>query len=318
MVKNASITRKIKEAKEILKEIGLPSTQQNEISAITLLALCGIKPDDKWSDSYKHSLTISKGIMNFAATEYKKRYAPNTRETVRRQVLHQFIQAQITDYNPDDPALPTNSPRAHYAINKSALDVIKTFGTKNWKASLKKFATKHGNLAEKYRKRRTRNLVPVLLSNGKKLKLSPGKHNKVQAAVVHEFAPRFAPHSNVLYLGDTAKKNLYLDKKTLIKLGIQITEHDKLPDIVLFDSRKKWLFLIEAVTSHGPMSPKRVLELETMLKNCEVGKVFVTAFPNFTEFKRHTSNIAWETEVWLADIPDHMIHFDGERFFGPQ
>ncbi|MBU1472992.1 hypothetical protein KKB64_04375 [Patescibacteria group bacterium] len=139
-----------------------------------------------------------------------------------------------------------------------------------------------------------------------------------QAAVVHEFAPRFAPGSKVLYLGDTAKKNLYVDDKTLADLGIPITEHDKLPDIVLFDSKKKWLFLIEVVTSHGPMSPKRVIELGVMLKNCKVGKVFVTAFPNFTEFRKHTPEIAWETEVWLADIPDHMIHYNGDKFFGPR
>lgn len=318
MPKKTAATKRIEEAKVILREIGLPPAQQNEISALTLLALCGIKPNDSWAVSYRHSLTVSKGVMDFAATQYRKRYAPNTRETVRRQVLHQFVQAYLADYNPDDPTLPTNSPRAHYAITESALAVIKTFGTKDWPVSLQRSVAQHGKLAEKYRKQRIKNLVPVVLSDGKKLELSPGEHNEVQAAVVHEFAPRFAPGSKVLYLGDTAKKNLYVDEKTLANLGIPITEHDKLPDIVLFDSKKRWLFLIEVVTSHGPMSPKRVVELEAMLKSCKVGKVFVTAFPNFTEFRKHTPEIAWETEVWLADIPDHMIHYNGDKFFGPR
>lgn len=318
MPKKTAIIKRIEEAKEILRELGLPSAQQNEISALTLLALCGIKPNDPWTNSYRHSFSVSKGIMDFTATEYKKRYAPNTRETVRRQVLHQFVQAYLADYNPDDPTLPTNSPRAHYAITESALAVIKTFGTKDWPVSLQRFVAQHGKLAEKYRKQRIKNLVPVVLSNGKKLELSPGEHNKVQAAVVHEFAPRFTPGSKVLYLGDTAKKNLYVDEKTLANLGIPITEHDKLPDIVLFDRKKRWLFLIEVVTSHGTMSPKRVVELEAILKNCKVGKVFITAFLNFTEFRRHTPEIAWETEVWLADIPDHMIHYNGDKFFGPR
>ena len=34
---------KIDDAQKILKELGLPTAQQNEISAYTLLALCGIK-----------------------------------------------------------------------------------------------------------------------------------------------------------------------------------------------------------------------------------------------------------------------------------
>ena len=318
MPKKTVITKRIDEAKEILGELGLPLAQQNEISALTLLALCGIKPNDSWTSSFRRSLTVSKGVMDFAAAEYRKRYAPNTRETVRRQVLHQFVQAYLADYNPDDPTLPTNSPRAHYAITESALAAVKTFGTKDWPVSLQKFIAQHGKLAEKYRKQRIKNLVPIVLSDGKKLELSPGEHNEVQAAVVHEFAPRFAPGSRVLYLGDTAKKNLYVDEKTLASLGIPITEHDKLPDIVLFDSKKRWLFLIEVVTSHGPMSPKRIVELEVMLKNCRVGKIFVTAFPNFTEFRKHTPEIAWETEVWLVDIPDHMIHYNGDKFFGPR
>lgn len=122
----------------------------------------------------------------------------------------------------------------------------------------------------------------------------------------------------MLYLGDTAKKDLFLDADNLAGLGIPIDQHSKLPDVVIYDERRNWLFLIEAVTSHGPVSPKRLLELEELLKGCQAGKVYVTAFPNMAEFKKHSNNIAWETEVWLAEIPDHMIHFNGDRFLGPR
>ncbi|MBV8310580.1 MAG: hypothetical protein JO344_09370, partial [Planctomycetaceae bacterium] len=47
--------------------------------------------------------------------------------------------------------------------------------------------------------------------------------------------------------------------------GRPITEHDELPDIVLYDPQKQWLFMIEAVTSHGPVSPKRHREIEAFL-----------------------------------------------------
>jgi type II restriction enzyme len=118
---------KIEEARIILQDLGMPKSQQNDISALTLLALCSIKYNSSWSDAYRSSQTVTKGIMNFIKKEYQKDYAPNTRETFRRQVLHQFVQGEIADYNPDDPNLPTNSPNAHYAITNQALEVVKNY-----------------------------------------------------------------------------------------------------------------------------------------------------------------------------------------------
>jgi len=309
---------KIEEAQAILKELGLPEAQQNEISGYTLLALCNIKENDKWSNAFRQSHGVSKGIMAFIAENYGKEYAPNTRETFRRQVLHQLVQAGIADYNPDIPDLPVNSPRAHYAISAKALETIKTFGTKKWKNSVVQFKNEIGELIKKYSKERKLSRVPITLPNGKVLVLSPGKHNLVQAAIVEEFASRFAKGSILLYLGDTEQKNLHIDKKKLKSIGIPITEHSKLPDVVIYDESKNWLYLIEAVTSHGPMSPKRIVELEEFLINCNAGKIYVSAFPDFAEFKKHTKNIAWDTEVWIMEFPEHMIHFNGDRFLGPR
>lgn len=309
---------KIKQAQTILKSLGLPQAQRNEISALTLLALCGVRPKSPWSSASREACTVTKGIMAFMVKHYRKTYAPNTRETVRRQVLHQFVQARIADYNPFEPGLPTTSPRAHYAINEDALDAIRKFGTSNWEAETRAFIKKHGALLEVYERKRAGWLVPIQLPSGKMLKLSPGKHNKVQKAIVEQFAPRFAPGAKLLYLGDTAKKKMLLDTKSLEALGISMTDHDKLPDVVLHDTTRNWLFLVEAVTSHGPMSPKRVFELEEMLIACPVGVVYVSAFPDMTEFRRHTRNIAWETEVWITDLPYHLIHYNGDRLLGPR
>lgn len=256
--------------------------------------------------------------MIFVNDNYNKTYAPNTRETFRRQVLHQFVQARVVDYNPDEPNLPVNSPKAHYALTKEVLEVVKAYGTKNWKKEVDNFIATVGKLSEVYLKERDLIQIPVQLANGDVIKLSAGKHNEVQAAIVEKFAPRFANGGTLLYLGDTAKKDLFVDEKTLKELGIPIDQHSKLPDVVIYDTTRNWLFLIEAVTSHGPVSPKRIVELEEFLKNCKVGKVYVTAFPDMSEFKKHSNNIAWETEVWLMEVPDHMIHFNGDRFMGPR
>lgn len=280
--------------------------------------MAGIAEDTLWEDATKNSKRVTKGIMQFISDTYQKEYAPNTRETVRRQVLHQFVQARLVDLNPDIPDLPVNSPRTHYAITDEALEAIKTYGTDAWASASKAFVNSVGSLKARYAKERAGDLIPVTLSDGTELKLSPGRHNEVQKAIVEDFAPRFAKESKVLYIGDTAKKDLYIDTESLGALGIPIDQHSKLPDVVIYDEGKQWLYLIEAVTSHGPVSPKRVVELEALLSQCKVGKVYVTAFPDFAEFKKHSKEIAWETEVWIMDIPDHMIHFNGDRFMGPR
>jgi len=291
---------KIQEAQVILKDLGLPISQQNEMSAVTLLALCNIKETDKWKNAKKISLGVSNGVMKFSSDFYDMNYAPNSRETFRRKVLHQFIQARIVDYNPDDSSIPVNSPRAHYGIAKEALAVIQTFGSKNWKKNATEFRASVGDLSKKYAKNKAVARVPVKLPNGKVLKLSPGKHNEVQSAIVEQFLPEFADGSELLYLGDTETKDLYTDKKILAEIGIPIDQHSKLPDVVLYHREKHWLYLIEAVTSHGPVSPKRMHELEEMLVNCDAGKIYVTAFPDFKEFKKWSKKLRGKLKFGFA------------------
>ena len=309
---------RVEEAQKILEALGMPAAQHNQMAGMTLIALCGLTPDSGWEKAERRRCTVTKSIMDYLAEHYKTTYAPNTRETFRRQVLHQFVQAGIADYNPFEPDLPTNSPNAHYAVTEFALDIIQRYGTNHWNAAVDHFRREQGALVERYAQDRKRRQVPVTLPDGQVLRLSPGKHNEVQRAVVEEFAPRFAPRAHLLYLGDTEKKDLFVDKVRLAELGIPITDHDKLPDILFYDAERKWLFLVEAVTSHGPLSPSRMIDLEAMLEGCQVGAVYVSAFPDFAEFRKHMSNIAWETEVWLCDTPDHLIHYDGDRFLGPR
>jgi hypothetical protein len=308
----------IEDAQQILKALGLPPAQQNEMAALTLLALCGVGPGDSWQQAQRRDLTITKGIMAFVAAAYGRQYAPNTRETFRRQVLHQFVQAHIADYNPSAPELPTNSPRAHYALTEAALVVTRAFGTSEWEAAVRRFLQGQGSLSTLYQRNRASRLIPVHMPDGLTFELSPGRHNQLQATIIDLFAPRFVPGGRLLYLGDTAKKNLYMDSARLNILGVSLSEHDKLPDVILHDEDHNWLFLIEAVTSHGPVTAKRVIELETMFAHSAAGLVFVSVFPSMMEFRKYVGTVAWDTEVWLADMPDHLIHFNGDRFLGPR
>jgi hypothetical protein len=168
-----NINNYVEAAQQIIVLLGLPRSQQNERSALCLLALINLTPDKSWSDAENPLIGITP-IMNWARKHYGKEYAPNTRETIRRQTMHQFCDAGIAIYNPDKLDRPVNSPKAAYQIE-------------------------------------------------------PAK----------------------LFAGAKA------------------------------------------------------------------GLVYVTAFPNRAIMGRYLGEIAWETEVWVANSPSHLIHFNGERFLGP-
>jgi hypothetical protein len=151
---------------------------------------------------------VSKDIMAFVNDHYGKTYAPNTRETFRRQVLHQFVQARIVDYNPDNPSLPVNSPRAHYALTNQALEVVQAYKSKKWKSVLKAFHDSVGRLSEVYLKERELHQIPVILNNGKTLKLSAGKHNEVQAAIV-ELLLLDLPMEETYFIWEIQQRRIY-------------------------------------------------------------------------------------------------------------
>ncbi len=295
----------------------MPPAQSNKMAGQTLLALCGLTKHDCWSGASRSRRTVTKGIMDYVREHFDGDYAPNTRETFRRQVLHQFVLAGLAEYNPFEPDLPTNSPRSHYAISEPALRVVQSFGTPEWESNVASFRRDLRPWLEERERSRSQAMVPVQFPDGLKMRLSPGRHNELQKAVIEVFAPRFAPGAHVLYVGDTAKKDFYLDQPRLIEVGLRLTEHDKLPDLVLHDRARQRLFLVEAVTSHGPVDRKRLAEFETLLSSCRATPVYVSAFPDFDEFRKHMKAVAWETEVWLAEVPDHLIHFDGDKFLGP-
>lgn len=304
------------DAKEILQGLGLPKQQYNERSCLTLLALAQLKESDAWSDTQRPMLRIV-DIMSWMDEEYGKKYAPNSRETVRRQTIHQFEQARLIDRNSDNPKRATNSGDTNYQLTEATASVLRSYGQADFARRCIDLIQQHGKLTEKYEKARRIHKVPVTLPNGEQVVLSAGEHNDLQKVIVEEFGPRFAPGTVVVYLGDTAEKRLVIDEEALEKLEIPSMNHDKLPDVVLYDASRNWLFLIEAVTSHGPVSPKRHHELEEMLANCPAERVYVTAFLDFGGFRKYAGEIVWESEVWVSEHPDHMIHYNGDKFLGP-
>lgn len=303
---------KITEAKTFLSEIGMPKNQQSEVCAYALLTLAHILPYDDWHSATNDWIRIH-DILQFAEQYYNKSYAENTRETIRKNCMHQFRDAALIE----DNGKATNSPNYRYRLTKEALILIKTFNSPHWPNAKSNWFSSHITLVEKYASKKRMEMMDVNI-NGQSLHFSPGKHNSLQKAIIEDFAPRFAPGCECLYVGDTIKKDLIKNVHALESLGFEITLHDKMPDVVLYRSDNDWLYFVEAVTSVGPMSPKRIIEINNMTRSVKSGKIYVTAFPDIPTYKRFAADIAWETEVWIADAPDHMIHLNGDRFMGPR
>lgn len=303
----------IGQALQILADIGLPQAQRNERSALTLLALIDMRPDRAWKAAAVPLMGITP-IMDWIREHYAKAYAPNTRETIRRQTMHQFVQANLALYNPDDPLRPVNSPRAVYQVSPDALALLRLYGTAAWDTALPRYLE---TLAEHYAREREMNRIPVVIAAGTSIHLSPGEHSELIRDIIEEFAPRFAPGSVLIYAGDTGDKMGYFDIERLRALGVTVDSHGKMPDVVLHYTERNWLLLVESVTSHGPVDAKRHEELMQLFAGSTAGLVYVTAFPTRPLMARYLSEIAWETEVWVADAPTHLIHFNGVRFLGP-
>lgn len=303
-------------ALQILADLGLPRAQRNERSALTLLALLDLRPDRGWKAATSPLMGITP-IMDWSREHYRTEYAPNTRETFRRQTMHQFVQAGLALYNPDDSNRPVNSPRAVYQVSPHALVLLQLYGTAEWDTALPRYLKRWKTLADRYARQREMNRIPVRITEGKNIHLSPGEHSELIRDIIEEFAPRFAPDSTLIYVGDAGEKMGYFDRDRLSALGVVVDNHGKMPDVVLHYTERNWLLLVESVTSHGPVDAKRHEELMHLFTGSSAGLVYVTAFPTRPVMARYLAEIAWETEVWVADAPTHLIHFNGVRFLGP-
>lgn len=306
--------KRIKEALAILKDVSAPRKQQNERSALCLLALGDIRPETPWNQATAPRRGITE-MMDWFRDYYGKQYAPNTRETVRRQTMHQFVQMGIVVENPDRPDRPINSPKWCYQLHQQALSLVKSYGSKQWEEARRNYAVSVTNLLQD----RNRNIpiIPVRLPDGQAIQISSGGQNILIKDILESFCPRFTPGGLVLYVGDAGDKFIINETQKFREMELELDPHGKMPDIVVHYQRQDWLVLIEAVTSHGPVNLKRHNELKRLFHSSRKGLVFVTAFPSRKEMTRYLAEISWETEVWVADQPDHMIHFNGERFLGP-
>ncbi|MGH8423737.1 MAG: BsuBI/PstI family type II restriction endonuclease [Pseudomonas fluorescens] len=313
---SSSTTSRTAEAQQLLKALGFDGERTSERSALVLLSLLGLKQDTPWGKA-TNPLLGTRAIMDWIRDHYQKDYAANSRETIRRFTLHQFAEALLVEQNPDKPDRPINSPKWCYQIHPRALEVIRTVGQPKHDAILNAYRTEVPGLKAKYEAARQLNRIPLTLPGGGALALSPGGQNILIKQMIEDFCAYFTPGGEMLYVGDADTKWAVFEQDVLRSLGVSVDQHGKMPDLVVYLRNRNWLVLLEAASTHGPVDAQRHNELAGLFAGSSAGLVFVSCFPDRREMRKYLADIAWETEVWCADNPTHLIHFNGERFLGP-
>lgn len=303
---------------DILGEVGIPldvTPRRLERMALACLSVGGIKSSFKDVKSANDGRFLTtREIIAFENAHYGENISSGLYDDIRRKDLLLPVQANVVLNSSAFDAQATNNPTRGYALNPSFASLLRNYGTKGWAEALAEYKMHITTLAEELERKRNLERIPVMLPSGIALQLSAGEHNQLQKHIIEDFLPRFGMGAEVLYIGDTSDKYLYMEKDTLAKIHFFTLEHEELPDVLAYCQEKNLLFLIEAVHSTGPMSEIRVRKLKKQLEGCTATPVFFTAFLNRKDFRKWVSDIAWETEVWLADSPEHMIHFNGYKF----
>jgi BsuBI/PstI restriction endonuclease domain/BsuBI/PstI restriction endonuclease HTH domain len=285
---------------------------------MAFLAVAGIKKSWKEAKGQKDNRHLkTRDIIKFINENYEENISSGSYDDIRRKHLKLPVLADLILNSANNPSAATNDPTRGYTLSNDFKTLVGFYNTKDWTIKLKLFNKNKPSIDELLKRKRNITKIPVVLPGNKRLELSQGAHNQLQREIIEEFLPRYGNGCEVLYIGDTTNKYLVREDKKLLGLGFFELSHDSLPDIVAYDSKKNWLYLIEAFYSTGSMSEERIFELKKSLKKCKADLIFITAFTSKSDFKNNATEIGWESEVWTADSPDHMIHFNGHKFLGP-
>jgi type II restriction enzyme len=317
------IRKLVAEALEILESFGVPTDElterKKERMAKAFLAVAGLGPSNQWSAVRSiddgHRL-LSRQVLRGMNEYFGESIADSSYDDIRRKDLLLPVEAGIVLRSAGKENASTNDGTRAYALDPLFAKQMRLFGTSSWDESLALFMGDRPTLADGLKRIRDLSRIPVVIESTE-ITFSPGEHNQLQRAIIEEFLPRFGQGAEVLYVGDTADKYLFLRKERLLELSFFEIAHDKLPDLLAYSKQKNWLFLVEAVHASNPITELRRRTLERLTADCEFDTVYVTAFLTRKVFAKFAKEIAWETEVWIAESPDHLIHFNGDKFLGP-
>lgn len=321
--KTPEIQKLILEALQILACLGIPiddfTERQKEKTAMALLAVGDIKRSSDWSkikDSRKNYALTTRQIISFHNAYLEEKISSGSYDDIKRKDLEPLLVCEIV--RPSSPESNTSDPTRGYQVNPEYARIISKYGQRDWFKQVEIFNKSHKSYAERISSHRDLPKISVTTPDGKVFELKDGEHNAIQKAIIEELLPRFGFGAQILYFGDSDNKyGLIYEKEKLEELGFNNLKQNRLPDVVAYSPAKDWIFLIEAYHTSNPINQLRKYALERVAGAAAAKAIYITAFENSASYRDCSEDLAWETEVWIATDPDHMIHRDGKRFLGP-
>ncbi len=320
--KSPKLQKLINQALDIIAAMGIPldgkTPRSLEKMALVFIAVAQVNKEQGWSQAKDSSDGISlksRDIINYMNNNLEENISSGSYDDIRRKDLKLLVIDGLVSRT--QPNSARNDPTRGYCLSPEYGNAIRAYGTRKWEPNIKALMQGRQTLKDILARKRNLAKIDVKLPSGTELNFTPGEHNELQKQIIENFLPLFGYGAEILYVGDTADKFLHIDRAALESLCFFELKRGELPDIVAFSKKRNWLFLIEAVHSSGPISPTRLLELEKLTEKCKADRIYVTAFLDKVTFRKFVADIAWETEVWIAENPEHLIHFNGEKFLGP-
>ena len=320
MARRSRLAILLDETLTILSAVGIPfdglTERRRTKMAKAFLSVAGMRPGMPWEEARSDHRLRSRDVIRWMNDHLGEEISSGSYDNIRRKDLLLPVEAGIVIKSASNEHAVTTDGTRTYALSSETAELLHAYGTSEWHEKLTLFLAGRLTLAQELKKTRSLMLLPVTVGSHK-LYFGPGEHNLLQKHVIEDFLPRFGHSAQVLYVGDTQDKLLFVEEKHLQDLGFFELSHDKLPDVLAYSSTKNWLFLIEAVHSANPITELRRRTFQQLTISCKASIVYVSAFLTRAAFRKFARDIAWETEVWIAESPEHLIHFNGDKFLGP-
>jgi type II restriction enzyme len=295
----------IDQAKQILSEIAFPSKYITDTTAICVCALYDEAPRFNLINGYTK---LSQGarvtdILEFSDKELGKKYAENSRETFRKYSLKYLVDEGLAIKNPDKPTRATNSGLNNYILSPQFKQLIDAYLQDTGQFNELKIhfsnvvALARQEEIEKLQEHRIHVEIP---QSNDEVSLSPGEHNIIEKFIVEEIMPSLFPNFQLVYIGDTQVKD-HFDEELCRKINLTVDVHNKIPDVIGFDSQSSTILLFEAVASSGPIDNLRKKELLELFDSNQFNLVFGTVFLYDKLFQSFSKLIADGTDAYIIE-----------------
>jgi len=201
--------------------------------------------------------------------------------------------------------LKAKSPNSCYRLANSFVDILRE---DNWQSILDQWI--QGDAV-----RRRHELQAVAAAEAKKM--ADNSHTQLIQASINHYVPAFLPGYEVLYVDDGDGDRITEEQKEILaKAGLALELGDAMPDVLLWNPEKSFLWVIEAVTSDGEVDSHKVAQMTNFSNRHNIQSIgFTTTYPTWKKFaerqKQTKANLAINSHVWILESGSTQLTVEG-------